>query len=65
MADTAPEGKAETLVDTMGDLKARSVVDMVSHPLQQAKAETNLDTLGDVKAEAVVETMAESRRSEV
>ena len=65
MADTPPEGKAKTLVDTIGDLKDRSVVDTVSHPLKPAKSETSVDTLGDVKAEPVVETMAELRRSEV
>lgn len=65
VADTPPQGKAKTLLDTIRDLKARSVVDTVSNPLKPAKAERNLETLGDVKAVAVVETLAKFKRREV
>ena len=63
LADTAPEGKVETVDDTMFDVKAKLLVDTIY--LQPEKAESNLYTQGDVKAEAVVQTMADTTRMKV
>ena len=42
LAETPPEEKAETLGDTMGDVKARLLVDRLPDNLRQANAKISL-----------------------
>ena len=54
------EGEAETLGDTVVDVKATTLVETVAETKAEAEAETLGESLGDVKAEAWVATLAES-----
>ena len=54
------EREAETLGDTVVDVKATALVDTVVETKVEAEAETVGESLGDVKAEAWVATLAKS-----
>ena len=58
VATTPQEEKADTLGKTMGDVKAKPIVDTLHDKLRQAKNKINFDTIGNLSAQVLVDKMA-------